>query len=78
MRVAQRAPTPLQCLAVQRLRLAKLPLSLQQDRQVVDGGQRGVVRVAQRAPLLIQRLAAQRLRLAKLSLILQQERQIVD
>ena len=78
MRVTQHAPKLAQRLTEKRLRLAKLPLGLQQGRQVVDGGQRRGVRVAQRAPKPTQRLAEQRLRLAKLPLGLQQDRQVVD
>jgi hypothetical protein len=65
MRVAQRAPLPIQRLAVQRLRLAQLPLGLQQGRKVGDGGQRVGVRVTHRAPTHLQHLAEQRPRLLK-------------
>ena len=76
--VTQRAMEAAKRLAGQRLRLVKLPLGLQQESHVADGGQRVGVRVAQRAPTPLKVLAAQRLRLAKLPLDLKQGRQVAD
>ena len=69
MRIAELATIPIERLAVQRLGLVVLALIREQDREVVDGGERAWMRIAELSTMTVERLAVQRLGVGVLALI---------
>eukprot|EP00964_Phaeocystis_antarctica_P106953 scaffold71729_cov61-Phaeocystis_antarctica.AAC.1 len=78
MPVAEGLAPPLQRLAEERLSGGEVTLVLQQQTEVVDGGERARMPIAERLASHLQRLAAQRLSGSEVVLGVQQRAEVAD